>query len=163
MFKFGLAAFSCYLILYYPNSLVNPVSPRGTPECSNTKERQCSTTGLDFPLSPLWTFLFGQLKPQSSNVCFFLYRLIWKMIVPVWDSLACIVCSVVSNSLWSLDCSPPGSSVHGILQARILGCHFLLQGIFPTHGSNLHFLHLLHWQADSLPLVPPRKPRVWLT
>ena len=29
-----------------------------------------------------------------------------------------------------MDCSPPGSSVHGILQARILdtgvGCHFLL-------------------------------------
>ena len=28
-------------------------------------------------------------------------------------------CSVVSDSLWPLDCSPPGSSVHGILQARI--------------------------------------------
>ena len=27
-----------------------------------------------------------------------------------------------------------GSSAHGILQARILGCHFLLQGIFPTQG-----------------------------
>ena len=27
------------------------------------------------------------------------------------------------------------------------GCHFLLQGIFPTQGSNPH---LLHWQADSL-------------
>ena len=39
-----------------------------------------------------------------------------------------------------MDCSPPGSSVHGILQARIpeLGCHFLLQGIFPNHGSNPH-------------------------
>ena len=28
--------------------------------------------------------------------------------------------SVVSNSLQPMDCSPPGSSVHGILQARIL-------------------------------------------
>ncbi|XDC54899.1 hypothetical protein R6Z07M_006081 [Ovis aries] len=27
--------------------------------------------------------------------------------------------------------------------------HFLLQGIFPAQGLNLH---LLHWQADSLPL-----------
>ena len=27
---------------------------------------------------------------------------------------------VVSDSLWPLDCSPPCSSVHGILQARIL-------------------------------------------
>ena len=36
-------------------------------------------------------------------------------------------------------------------------CHFLLQGIFPTPGSNLHLLHLQHWQADSLPLTPPAK------
>ena len=32
------------------------------------------------------------------------------------------------------------------------GCHFLLQGIFPTQGSNLCLLHLLHWQVDSLSL-----------
>ena len=43
--------------------------------------------------------------------------------------------------LWNpMDCiySPPGSCVHGILQAGILewGCHVLLQGIFPTQGSN---------------------------
>ena len=30
-----------------------------------------------------------------------------------------------------------------------VGYHFLLQGIFPTQGSNLC---LLHWQADSIPL-----------
>ena len=29
-------------------------------------------------------------------------------------------CSVTSNSLWSMECSSPGSSVHGILQARML-------------------------------------------
>ena len=35
-----------------------------------------------------------------------------------------------------MDFSLPGSSVHGIFQARILelACHFLLQGIFPTHS-----------------------------
>ena len=33
-----------------------------------------------------------------------------------------------------------------------VGCHFLLQGIFLTKGSNLYLLCLLHWQADSLPL-----------
>ena len=72
--------------------------------------------------------------------------------------------SVIAQSCPTLcnpiDCSPPGSSVHGILQARILewGCHALLQGIFPTQGSNPHLLHLLHWQAGSLPLAPPGKP-----
>ena len=35
-----------------------------------------------------------------------------------------------------------------------MGCHFLLQGIFPSRGSNPGLLHLLHWQADSLPLCP---------
>jgi len=40
-----------------------------------------------------------------------------------------------------------------------VGYHFLLQGIFLTQGSNLHLLHLLHWQEDSLPLMPPGKPK----
>ena len=31
-------------------------------------------------------------------------------------------------------------------------------GIFPTQGSNPCLLCLLHWQARSLPLVPPGKP-----
>ena len=36
---------------------------------------------------------------------------------------ACQVASVMSDSFVSLmDCSPPGSSVHGVLQARILEC-----------------------------------------
>ena len=38
-----------------------------------------------------------------------------------------------------------------------VGCHFLLQGIFPTQGLNQHLLHLLRWQACSLPLAPPGK------
>jgi len=32
-----------------------------------------------------------------------------------------------------------------------VGCHFLLQGIFPTQGLNPYLLHHFHWQADSLP------------
>ena len=50
-----------------------------------------------------------------------------------------------------MDCSPPGSSVHGILQARNtgVGCCALLQGIFPTQGLNPRLLSLLHWQAGS--------------
>jgi len=36
-----------------------------------------------------------------------------------------------------------------------VGCHFLLQGIFPTQESNPH---LLHWQLDSLPLSHQGSP-----
>ena len=39
-------------------------------------------------------------------------------------------------------------------------CHALLQGSFLTHGSNPHFLCLLHWQMGSLPLATPGKPPI---
>ena len=39
-----------------------------------------------------------------------------------------------------------------------MGCHTLLQGIFPTQGLNLHLLSLLCLQAGPIPLVPPGKP-----
>ena len=37
-----------------------------------------------------------------------------------------------------------------------VGCHFLLQGIFSTQGSNLR---LLHCQADSLPMSHLGSPK----
>ena len=45
-----------------------------------------------------------------------------------------------------MDCSPPGSSVHGYFPGKNTGagCHFLLQGIFPTQESNLGLLHCRH-------------------
>ena len=39
-----------------------------------------------------------------------------------------------------------------------MGCHAFLQGVFPTQGLNPCVLYLLHWQVDSLPLVPSGKP-----
>ena len=42
---------------------------------------------------------------------------------------------------------PPGQNTG-------MGCHVLLQGIFPTQGVNLRLLHLLLWQVGSLPLAP---------
>ena len=68
-----------------------------------------------------------------------------------------VVPSVVSDSL----------RLHGLYPARLLcpwdapgkntgvGCHFLLQGSFPTQGSDPH---LLHWQVGSFPLALSRKP-----
>ena len=63
----------------------------------------------------------------------------------------CVIsCSVMSDSFaapWTiahqapLSWNSPGKSTG-------VGCHFLLQGIFPTQGLNPCFLH---WQADSWP------------
>ena len=44
-----------------------------------------------------------------------------------------------------------------------VGCHALLQGIFPTQGLNLHLLCLVHWEVGSLPLAPPGKPNLFYT
>ena len=66
------------------------------------------------------------------------------------DTVVC-VCSVISDSLrphglWPIRLLCPGN--FSGKNTRV-GCHFLLQGIFPTHGLNLCLLHL---QVDSLPL-----------
>ena len=70
---------------------------------------------------------------------------------------ACLVAQSCPILCDPMNCSPPGSSVLRIFQGRItgVGCHFLLQGIFPTQGSN-HCL--LHCQADSFAAEPPWKP-----
>ena len=49
----------------------------------------------------------------------------------------------------------PGSSVDGESPGRNtgVGCHALLQGVFPTQGLNPLLLLLLHWQAGSPPPV----------
>ena len=69
--------------------------------------------------------------------------------------------SVVSDSLQCYGLQPsrflcpwdfPGKNTE-------VGCHFLLQGIFPTRGLNPHLLCLLHWRVGSLPLLLPGKPR----
>ena len=67
-------------------------------------------------------------------------------------------CSVTQLCLTLCDTMayrPLGSSVHGIFRQEYgVGCHFLLQGIFPTQGLNLH---LLHWQVNSLLLSHLRR------
>ena len=70
------------------------------------------------------------------------------------------VTSVVSDSLWPLDCSPPGSSVHGILQARMLEWAAMpsFRGSSRPRDQNSWFLGLLHWQAGSSPLASPGNP-----
>jgi len=75
------------------------------------------------------------------------------------------VCSVTQLCLIlfdPMDYSPPGSSVHGIFQAGTLEKVAIsyCRRIFPTQGSNPHFLHLLHWQADSLPLCHLGSPQM---
>ena len=62
---------------------------------------------------------------------------------------------VVSNSLQPLDCSPPGSSVHGISPARILewAAISFSRGSSLTQGSNPRIEPVSPaLQVNSLPL-----------
>ena len=51
--------------------------------------------------------------------------------------------SIMSDSVTPMDCSPPGSPVHGDSPGKNIGvgCCALLQGIFPTQGSNPGLSH----------------------
>ena len=101
----------------------------------------------DLPSNPI-SDISHNLSPTQPDTS--LHSLSWSM-------CACAVAQLCPTLCDPRNCSPPDSSVHGIIQARILEwvAIFLLQGIFPTQRSNLHLLWLLHWQADSLPLGKP--------
>ena len=75
------------------------------------------------------------------------------------QSVPCLVTQLCPTLFDPMDCSSPGSSVHGGFLGKNtrVSCHPVLQGIFPTQGSNPGLLHL---QADSLPSEPPGKPNI---
>ena len=56
-----------------------------------------------------------------------------------------------------MDCSPASLLCPWNFPGKNTGvsCHALLQEIFLTQGLNLHLLCLFHWQAGSLPPMPP--------
>ena len=60
----------------------------------------------------------------------------------------------------SMNYSPPGSSVHGDSPGKNtgVGCHALLQGIFPTQGLNPG---LLHCRQIFYSLSHPGKPHMY--
>ena len=76
-----------------------------------------------------------------------------------YGSVLCLVtqsCPILCNHM---DCSPPGSSVHGDSPGKNtgVGCHALLQVIFPTQRSNPD---LPHCRAESLLTEPLGSPRI---
>ena len=101
------------------------------------------TLHLLHPFTCGWTFkllpYFGYCKGQDEHAC---------------------ECAQSQPALWDpIDCSPPGSSVHGILQARILEwvAVSFSRGSSPPRDRPSS-LGLLHWQVDSLPRHPLGSP-----
>ena len=104
-------------------------------EVRSANARISGTTGNNIPHKSCrtwWKVLFLiLLKRLWSVLCFQPSLCSW-----------CCLCD-------SMDRSPPGSFVHGILQARVLERAAISSSEFLTQGLNMR---LLHWQADSLQL-----------
>ena len=113
------------------------------------------------PASLVWGICLLPLKttaPSGNSPHSLQYS--GSLSIDIFRPQRCVSLSAMSDSL----------RPHGLQPARLLspwdspgkniemGCHALIQGIFPTQGSNQHLLHLLHWQAGSLPPEPPVKP-----
>ena len=82
-----------------------------------------------------------------------------RPIFNVTQSILCLVAQSCPTLFDPMDYSPLGSRVYGDSPGKNtgVGCHALFQGIFLTQGSNTCLSCLLHWQAGSLPLLPPGK------
>ena len=88
--------------------------------------------------------------------------------VYLWSQQQCVrakslqSCPTLCNPM---DCSPARVPCpwHSPGKNTGAGCQALLQGIFPTQGSNPHLFCLLHWQVGSSLLAPPGKPQEQIT
>ena len=85
----------------------------------------------------------SHFSPSQPVPCMEKQPLIWFLLFTSYF-LPILVKVLVAQSCPTLcdpmDCSLPGSSVHGIKNTG-MDCHFLLQEIFPTQGSNTGLLH----------------------
>ena len=139
----GLVAKSC-------PTLASPWTVACQAPLSMEFSRQEYWSGLPFP-SP------GDLPRNWTPVSYIACRWFtnWAMMIkhtnhsiflsPLYHA-ACVLSHFSHVWLWNpMDCSPPGSSGHGMLQARILenievGWH--------AQGLHLYLLCLLHWQVS---------------
>ena len=98
----------------------------------------------------------SKLEENPESSCLSLSSFGWGN-----QGLRCYYCCCLVSQWYptpcnSMDCSLPGSSIHGILQARILewvAIPFSKGPSRPRDGTQASWL-----QADSLPSEPPEKP-----
>ena len=119
-------------------------------------------------LAAAWYFFVNSLSflcncPLAFLLSFILFLFtVLRVAFMFYESEVAQPCPTLCDPL---DCSLPGFSVHGILQARKLEWVAIpfSRGSSLTQGSKVRLLHLLHWQVDSLPkrhLGRPKFPRV---
>ena len=126
-------------------------------------ELSCLLAPKQLYICIVWNLTYVPCNAISSNTLEKrgLYRQInvrmLKFHTSRWVCVCVHVCSVASDSLqhhrlqptrFLCPCDSSGKNTR-------VGCHFLLQGIFPTQGSNPR---ILYWLTDSLLLSHLRSP-----
>ena len=76
-----------------------------------------------------------------------------------WGVVCVCVHVQLCPTLWDpMDCSLPGSSVHGVFQVRILEWVAISSSRGSSRPRDQTYVSYISWQAGSLPIVPSGKP-----
>ena len=127
---FQLSQAACIILVFQPG--MKPVPP--------TLEASVLITGppgKSFVFLSAWYLGWSGLRGTQRELNLF------SLIFPSPAVFLCVSHSVVSNSLWPNGLQPARPLCPWPSPGKItgVGCHFLLQGIFPAQGSNPGFLH----------------------
>ena len=169
---------SSHLILYCPLLFLPPIPPSisAFSNESTLRMRWPKYRSFSFSIIPSkeipglisfrmdWLDLLAVVNTELENSCisnsgpgntFQQYRphIIYIHVYVCVRILSHLSCVQLCAILWTVaHQASPGKNTG-------VGCHFLLQGIFPTQGSN-QLLGLLYWLMGSLPLAPPGRPHI---
>ena len=139
---------------------------RHSPKCSLMEEKTsnvlfCSKYTASFR-SPIYHRDFSEKSKLEWHFRWVLVNRITLLLSSSSSTHGCMYAKLLQSCLTlcdPMDCSPLGSSVQGLLQARILEwvAIFFSRGFSWPRDQTHVSLPLLHWQAGSLPLAPPGK------
>ena len=111
------------------------------------------------PICLYWKWGFGEVIRSRgwglmNGINALIKKTLESSLIPSAMCVCMLSCSVMSDFLLPLGLQPTRLLCPWNSPGKNTGvdCHFLLQGIFPTQGSNPCLLHLLQRQVDSIPL-----------
>ena len=109
-----------------------------------------------------WSFSFS-ISPSNEYSGLISFRMDWlDLLAAQVEHVLHYVCAKTLHHVWSFatlwTIAHLALSMGFSRQESWSGVPFPTPAIFPTKGSNLRLLHLLHWQVGSLPLSPPGEP-----
>ena len=120
----------------------------------------CYNSFCAFYIHPYYNILYKYIFHKSKITLNWLLNIGLQQILNIflYHCMLCLVTHFCPTLCHPMDCSPPGSSVHGDSPGKStrVGCHALLQEISLTQGSNPGFPHyrsiLYHLSHQGSPI-----------